>query len=227
MRWKRLFLLSWLLLFLYSILLSPDLDPDSFDQVISMITGDVSEVEPLVFMLFNLMGVLPFAFASILLFERNGNRVPSWPFVLGSFLAGAFSILPYMGVRDPELSDRPECGMLLRLLDSRYFGLVLKIVTIGLIAYGIGAGDWGGFFEQFRSSMFIHVMTLDFIALSVLFPFAMRDDMKRRGWESKGIFLTFALVPVLGPLTYLVTRPRLCEVKQDSPGGGSTTLISE
>jgi len=213
MKWRWMFPVIWVLLILYSILLSPGYDPDTIEQVMNMMTGNINEVEPLVFMLFNLMGVMPMIFASILLFERN--RVPSWPFVLGSFFAGAFSLLPYMGVRDPDPEERSGCTLIQKVLDSRYYAIALKVFAMGLIAYGIGAGDPGEFIDQFSSSMFIHVMTLDFLALNLLIPFVIKDDMKRRGWDRKGSFWVFALVPVLGPLAYLVSRPGLCGEKED------------
>jgi hypothetical protein len=208
LRWNNLFLLSWAGLILYSILLPPGSPGDSLDLLKEMISNPTG-VEPMVMTVFNLMGVWPMAFAAVLLFEGRGSGLRSWPFVIGSFFAGAFSLLPYLGLRSPHPEFSGEKGFLLKILDSRTYGIILKITGISLLAYGLGAGDPSEYLEMFRTNMLVHVMTLDLLALTMVFPYVMYDDMRRRGWYSRKRFLLFSLVPLIGPLTYLWTRPRL------------------
>ena len=49
--------------------------------------------------IFNLMGVWPVLAGAPLLADGPGQRVPAWPFVLLSFAAGAFVLIPYLLLR--------------------------------------------------------------------------------------------------------------------------------
>ncbi|MGL4617684.1 MAG: DUF2834 domain-containing protein, partial [Chroococcidiopsis sp.] len=79
------------------------------------------------------------------------------------------------------------------------------------VAYGLGKGDWTDFFQQWQTSRFIHVMSLDFCLLCVLFPALLGDDMARRGMNNSVIFWLTALIPLFGSLVYLCVRPPLPE----------------
>ncbi|MBN1390826.1 MAG: DUF2834 domain-containing protein [Candidatus Thermoplasmatota archaeon] len=206
-RWNRLFLVLWAILLLYTLFLAPGSINGSVELLKDMFM-DPGSVEPMVFAMFNLMGVLPAAYSAVLLFEgRTGLR--SWPFVAGSFFAGAFSLLLYLGLRKPQRAFKGKKGPLLRILDSRTYGIVLKLVGVSLIAYGLGAGNLSDFWELFRTNMLVNVMTLDFLILAAVFPHVIRDDMHRRGIGSSRAFWIYALIPVLGPFSYLWTRPQL------------------
>ncbi|MFM6753181.1 MAG: DUF2834 domain-containing protein, partial [Dolichospermum sp.] len=67
-------------------------------------------------------------------------------------------------------------------------------------------GNWNNFLQQWQNNRFIHVMSLDFIMLSLLFPTLLGDDMTRRGWENNQLFWLF-VIPLFGPLIYLCVRP--------------------
>jgi hypothetical protein len=58
---------------------------------------------------------------------------------------------------------------------------------------------------------FIHVMSLDFCMLCLLFPALLADDMARRGMQNSTAFWAVTLVPLFGPLAYLCARPPLPE----------------
>ncbi|MGA1872083.1 MAG: DUF2834 domain-containing protein [Thermoplasmatota archaeon] len=213
-RWNMIFLLLWMLLLLYSFILAPGSIEDSFTLLMEMMT-DPGSVEPLVFSIFNLLGVWPMVYAAVILFEGRGKGLRSWPFVIGSFFTGAFSLLPYLGLRRPQIDFKGKKSFLLRVLDSRAYGIVLKLVGISLLAYGIGAGNWSTYMELFRTNMLVHVMTVDLMVVTLAFPCVMRDDMRRRGWHGIGRFLLFALLPLIGPLTYLWMRPHQEDAGQE------------
>lgn len=97
----------------------------------------------------------------------------------------------------------------LRLHNSRWLGAGLSVGAIALSVYGLSQGDWADFGQQWQTSRFIHVMSLDFVMLSLLVPALLGDDMARRGWQSPVIFWAIALVPLFGPLVYLCLRPPL------------------
>jgi hypothetical protein len=91
-------------------------------------------------------------------------------------------------------------------------GIVLTIAAAILVAYGVQNGDWGNFVQQWQTSRFIHVMSLDFCLLSLLFPALLADDMARRSWKNPQIFWLISFIPLFGPLFYLCIRPPLPEV---------------
>ena len=95
-------------------------------------------------------------------------------------------------------------------------GIGVSVGTLALVAYGITQGDWGDFIQQWQTSRFIHVMSLDFCVLCLSFPALLGDDMARRGVKSPLLFWISALIPLFGPLIYLCLRPPLPEASSDS-----------
>jgi len=77
------------------------------------------------------------------------------------------------------------------------------------LSFGLFKGDWADFAQQWQTNRFIHVMSLDFCLLCLLFPALLGDDMARRGWKNSQVFWAVALVPLVGPLLYLCLRPSL------------------
>ena len=150
-------------------------------------------------------------YASFLIIDGRGQKIKAFPFVAGSFGVGAFAILPYLALRQANPKWEGEKNLLLKILDSRWIGLLLTLITIFLIASGLIFGDWTDFFRQWQSDRFIHVMSLDFCLLCLLFPAVVKDDLKRRGINNPGIFSIIAFVPLLGTLTYLCMRPPLAK----------------
>lgn len=72
--------------------------------------------------------------------------------------------------------------------------------------YGLTQGNWEDFIQQWQTSRFIHVMSLDFLLLSILFPVLLTDDRARRGMEKSVILEWISLIPLFGALFYLTTR---------------------
>ncbi|XHX78052.1 MAG: DUF2834 domain-containing protein [Stenomitos frigidus ULC029] len=205
------FWLVWIAFVTYAFFLAPPDRPETFDLIKHLSTGQIAGINPLIVALFNLMGMLPVIYSCVLLSDGRMQKIPAWLFVTASFAVGAFAIVPYLALREPNNSFVGKKTWLLKLLDSRWLGLALAIATLGLLFYGISQGDWTDFGEQWRSSRFIHVMSLDFCLLSVLFSALVRDDMARRGLTDDRLFWTVALLPLLGAIGYLVLRPPLHE----------------
>jgi hypothetical protein len=82
-----------------------------------------------------------------------------------------------------------------------------------LIAYALIAGDWADYIQQFQTKPFVHLITLDFCLMCLIFPIAslFEDDMGRRGIHNTALFWAVALIPLFGPLLYLCWRPSLDE----------------
>ncbi|NJN59606.1 MAG: DUF2834 domain-containing protein [Leptolyngbyaceae cyanobacterium SL_5_9] len=203
------FWLLWAGFSAYAFLLAPPNQPDTFALIQALSTGQWGGINPLVIALFNIMGVLPMLYACLLFMDGRGQKVPAWLFASASFGVGAFALLPYLALRKPNPTFVGEKNALLKLLDSRWTALVLSAGAIALLLYGLTTGDWSNFIQQWQSDRFIHVMSLDFCLLCLLFPALIGDDMERRGLQDKRIFWAVALVPLLGAIAYLVLRPLL------------------
>lgn len=224
---RSVFWLLWAGFIAYASFLAPPQQPGTFELIKDLSTGQWAGINPLIIALFNIMGVFPIIYICLLLADGRGQKVRAWIFSLGSFGVGAFSLLPYLALRQPNPSFQGKKDWLLRLLDSRWLGAAIALGVFGLVGYGVSQGNWADFAEQWRTSRFIHVMSLDFCLLCLLFPTLLGDDMARRGLNNSAIFWAVSLVPLLGSAIYLVLRPPLPEPNEDvqlnSPRSYSTS----
>ena len=203
---RFLFLALWVGLVGYAFLLAPPDQPDTLALIQDLSLGNWSRINPLVVALFNLMGVWPLLYSSLVIVDGRSQSFPAWPFAAASFAVGAFALLPYLVLRRPSQTFSGPLTWQLRLLDSRWLGALGVIAVLALGSYGIG-GDWADFVNQWQTSRFIHVMSLDFLLLCLLVPALLGDDMARRG-ASRWFWLT-AAVPMLGLALYIGLRPPL------------------
>lgn len=202
----------WVGFIAYAFLLAPPDQPDTLELIKNLSTGQWEGINPLIISLFNIMGVWPLIYSCLLFIDARTQKIPAWPFATASFGVGAFALLPYLALREPSTEIPGKNNTFLKLLDSRLTGIVLTISAIILVAYGLGNGDWGNFVLQWQTSRFIHVMSLDFCLLCLLFPALLGDDMERRGLKNRQLFWLVALLPLLGPLMYLCIRPPLTDL---------------
>ncbi len=198
----------WLGFIIYAFGFAPPDQPDTFQLIQRLVAGPWQGINPLVIALFNIMGVWPFVYTCVLLVDGQGQKIPAWPFVFGSFALGAFALIPYLALRQPQPTFTGEVGRGLKLWESRGLAISLLFGGLGLLGYGLTQGNWPDFIQQWHSSRFIHLMSLDFLLLTFLFPTVLGDDLKRRGLEWRGLAWV-ALIPFLGPLLYLCLRPPL------------------
>lgn len=204
--------LLWVGFVTYAFLLAPPDQPDTLYLIKNLSTGQWEGINPLIVSLFNIMGVWPMIYSCLLFIDGRAQKIPAWPFASVSFGVGAFALLPYLALREPSTEFPGKKNAFLLLLDSRLTGVVLTIGAVILVAYGLGNGDWGNFVQQWQTSRFIHVMSLDFCLLCLLFPALLGDDMARRGLKNPQLFWLTALIPLFGPLIYLCVRPPLLAV---------------
>ena len=205
------FWLLWVGLVSYAFLLAPPNQPDTFELIKNLSTGQWTGINPLIIALFNIMGVWPMIYGCLLFIDGRGQKIPAWPFATFSFGVGAFALLPYLALREPNTQFSGQKNLFLKILDSRWLGLLLTIGSVILVSYGLLGADWADYVQQFQTSRFIHVMSLDFCLLCLIFPALLGDDMARRGINNPALFWTVALIPLFGPLAYLCLRPPLPE----------------
>ena len=210
------FWLIWLGLLSYGFFLAPPDDPATVDLITKLSIGQWDGLNPLLIGLFNVMGLWPLLYGSVLLADGHGQIRKAWPFLLGSFALGAFSLLPYLALRQPcpgwDPAGSTTKGPSLRgvkIFESKILGALVLVGVVVFLGYGLFWGDWANFVAQWQSSRFIHVMSLDFCCLSLLFPALLGDDLARRGVTNPIAFWTIAALPLLGPALYWLVRPPL------------------
>jgi hypothetical protein len=203
---KIIFGLLWLGFVFYAFFFAPpDNFPESLELIKNLSTGNWQGINPLIISLFNIMGIWPFVYSAVVFLDGRNQKIPAWPFASAAFGLGAFALLPYLALREPNQTFIGEKNSFLKILDSRILGILLTIGTAVLFIYSL-QGDWADFVQQWQTSRFIHVMSLDFVMLSLLFPMLLGDDMARRGWKDNQLFWLF-VIPLFGTLIYLCIRP--------------------
>lgn len=203
------FFLLWIGFSIYAFTLAPPSQPDTFDLIIRLSSGQWDGINPAIIALFNLMGVWPMVYACLALIDGVGQKIPAWPFVAASFAVGAFAILPYLALRASNPTFEGSKTKLLGLLDSPWLGRMLAIASLVLLGYGLLYGDWHNFAQQWQTSQFIHVMSLDFCLLCLIVSPLVKDDMAKRDLHSPSLFWAATLLPLLGVVFYLSVRPPL------------------
>lgn len=209
MRQRILLGLLWLGLLGYSVVLAPPNQPDTFELIQQLSTGQLAGINPAIVALFYIMGIWPLIYGGLLFTDGKTQSAPAWPFAIASFGVGAFAILPYLIWRTPSQPFKGDETWVLRVVNSRWLGLIAAIASIGLVIYGVSQGDWAVFGQRWQSDRFVHVMSLDFGLLCVLFPRLLSDDMARRGIQDHRLLWLVSLVPLIGSAAYLVLRPPL------------------
>jgi hypothetical protein len=207
--WPRMGLgILWIGFLVYGFWFAPPSQPDTFNLIQNLSTGQWQGINPWIITLFNAMGIWPLIYSAVLLADGQGQRVIAWPFAILSFAVGAFAILPYLILRTPHADWHGRPNRVLQVWDSRWLGLLALLGAIACWIGGFSQGDWTGFVQQWQSDRFIHVMSLDFCLLTILFPILLRDDLSRRGMKGVWPWGIVAL-PLVGASFYLLLRKPL------------------
>jgi hypothetical protein len=212
---KIIFWSVWVGFSVYAFVFAPPNQPDTFELIKNLSTAQWEGINPLIVALFNLMGVFPLIYSCMVFIDGRGQKIPAWIFTSLSFGVGAFALLPYLALREPNPDFVGKKNGFLKLLDSRITGIALSIGAIVLVSYGLQGGNWGDFFQQWQTDRFIHVMSLDFCLLCLLFPALLGDDMAKRGMKNPILFWFVTLIPLFGPLAYLSVRKPLPDGVQE------------
>lgn len=200
-----LYLLALILFLVYIFIFAPSDTSNSFTLIQRMYSPEFRSVNPLIFSVFNLLGVWPMAFTVLVLEESKLQDFPVWPFILLSFFTGGFVYLIYFSLRK-SVDERLSSTSLQKRIEKPRNMYLLILVTILLLLYGFVFGDLGGYIQSFTKNSLVHVMTIDFLLLSLLFPVLMVDDMIREKIFNLRQFLVFSVSSVLGATLYLLHR---------------------
>jgi len=208
--------LLWAGFIAYILFLSPPLHlEETLTLLKNIITLNWADINPIVLSLFSLVGIWLLIYSGLLFIDGRTQWIPFWPFALASVGSGVLGLLPYLAFREPNQDFSGQKDTFLKLLDSRFFGIVLSLSTIGLLCFAFILGNWEDFGQQFWGDRFINGMSLAFCLFCLLFPTVLGDDMARRGWNNPQVFWAVALVPLIGPLAYLSLRPPLPETSTE------------
>ncbi|WP_026735440.1 hypothetical protein [Fischerella sp. PCC 9605] len=196
----------------YILWLAPPLHlEDTIILLKNIFTLNWAEVNPVVLSLFSLIGSCLFIYSAVLFIDGRMQWIPFWPFALAAVTSGVLGLLPYLAFREPNQEFSGQKDAFLQFVDSRFFGVAVSLMTIGLFAYALIWGDWPNYWQYFWGDRFLNGMSLAFCLFCLLFPTVLGDDMARRGFNNPLIFWAVALVPLFGPLAYLCLRPSLPE----------------
>jgi hypothetical protein len=207
----------WLIFTGYTAWLAPLDQPDTWSLLQKLLTFQLGSINAYLVAIFWLMGVWPMIYACLMFVDGRMQQIPAWPYFLASNGSGVIGLIPYLGLRDRNQTFSGQKDRWLELLDSHRMGAVLSLTTAGLIAYALLVGDWGDFVHQWQTEPFVHLISLDFCLMCLVFPLTslFNDDMARRDFNDARIFWIVALVPLFGPLAYLCVRPPLQNSVQD------------
>ena len=208
----------WAGFIIYVLLLAPPLHlQETLTLLKNILTAQWADINPIILSLFALVGIWLQIYSCLLFIHGRMQKLSFWPFALASVGSGVIGLMPYLALREANQQFSGQKDAFLKLLDSRSTGIVLTLFTLGLLAFGLLAGDWGDFMQQFQGDRFINGMSLAFCLFCLLFPTVLGDDMARRGYLSDSqLFWAIALVPLLGPLAYLCWRPPLRETSAEA-----------
>ncbi|ASF41020.1 hypothetical protein CEH05_18385 [Halobacillus halophilus] len=191
------FFLVWAGFILYAWMAAPNGNDGYLNQLIRM-----NDPDPLLLAVFSLLGLFPVTFM-ILLLTHDNSRIPAWPFAAGSFILGAFALLPFffLSTAEKKRSDRTP-RILKRVLNAVYFHVLLMVGTTMLIIYGLLQGDFTVYAQAFKNSQFVHVMTIDLFVLTGLSIYTLHWDQQKTGVQNKSFL--WGVLPVIGVMVYLL-----------------------
>jgi hypothetical protein len=210
----------WLSFIIYLLFLAPPLQPDTFQPVQVLLSGQIPLINPVVLALFSLVGIWLLIYSCLIFADGRMQPLPAWMFMLAAVGTGVFALLPYLALRQPNQSFSGEKDPWIAVMDSQTTGVILTISTIILLLYALLWGDWASFAQAFMTNRFVHGMSLAFCLFCVLFPYPtlLQDDMARRGLKPNSqLFQIAAWIPLLGPLAYLCLRPSLLSFRFGNP----------
>ncbi|MDX1697771.1 MAG: hypothetical protein R3308_05755 [Thiohalobacterales bacterium] len=198
----------WVLGWMHVLAFSPSGGESTADFIIAVMQADRDRVDPMVFMVFNLLGIWPLIMVAMLVQDTQG-KLKAWPFAFSSMILGNSALYIYLFLRLPQGRFAGSMSGLVRFAESKILAYFLLGSTVALLVYGFSQGSFAVFTATWKTHFFVNVMTVDFFLFTAAFAFILSDDMRRRNMQVNGRFWFYALVPVLGAASYLVVRKPL------------------
>ncbi|MFX0125842.1 MAG: hypothetical protein ACFFAE_19625 [Candidatus Hodarchaeota archaeon] len=169
----------------------------------NLIFFQYSTLEPILIIVFYLMGIWPAVQASLLYGDGREKRIPEWPFILASFFMGAYALSVYILVRENKKAQSQH-NKLQQLLESKLWGLILVVSTVGLFLLGFLLGNPLRYIGEFQKYLFVRVMTIDFLLFSIITPLTIYIHSMNNSINVPLYVLVLGVIPILGALYYLL-----------------------
>ncbi|WP_079477869.1 hypothetical protein [Halobacillus salinus] len=196
---RELFFICWVAFIIYAVFLAPDGNEGYLQQLMTM-----DDPDPLLLTVFSLLGIYPAAFAVVLLSEDD-SRVPAWPFVIGSFMLGAFALIPYFFISSGNSVRKVRTPrVFLKFLQSIGLKSLLFAGTIALMIYGMIQGSAALYTQAFQVSQFVHIMTVDLVVLTLLSIYVIFWRERKHNRSNNRHWV--GIIPVIGLLSYIIMK---------------------
>lgn len=195
---------GWIHVFFYS----PKGGQSVSDFIAAVMQPGNGQVDPMVFMIFNMLGIWPLIMVAMLVQDEQA-KLKAWPFAFSSMVLGNSALYIYLFLRREQAAFVGPTTKLVRFGESKILALFLLISTVALIIYGFSEGSMASYAETWKVTFFVNVMTVDFFLFTLAFAMILPDDMRRRNMAVKPHTWLYALVPVLGATVYMTLRSRL------------------
>jgi hypothetical protein len=205
---KIILAVVWLVGWVHVLGFAPEGGESVTNTIATIMTPKTEVFDPLVFMVFNLLGIWPLIMVAVLVQDTQG-RLKAWPFAFSSMVLGNSALYIYLFLRKEQQPFEGPKSRLVRFSESKILALVLLGTTISLLVYGLSKGSFAAFIETWQVNVFVNVMTVDFFLFPIAFAFVLADDMRRRDMPINAWFWFYALLPALGAVIYLTVRARL------------------
>jgi cadmium resistance protein CadD (predicted permease) len=221
-RFAYLGLWAGLLAYVYALAPGSSLEATNIDTeiILKMVTTPFDgTTNPLFVLIFNSLGVIPAVYASLLLPGAKDQKFPALPFVGSAFALGFFGVGPYLGLREVNTEvtqeDVQEGGR--GVFESKFPAAGMLAFFAYLVYFCLSSGDLGqqatDFTVLFSTQKLVHVSTIDAVILTLAMWDPLSEDLGRRVKNSDSNPMLpawmYCVVPVLGPVVYLLTRPKL------------------
>jgi hypothetical protein len=171
--------------------------------IMNLIFFQYSTLEPLLIIIFYLMGIWPAVQASLLYGDGREKRIPEWPFILASFFMGGYALSVYILLRENKKAPKHH-NKLQRLLESNLWGLILVVSTVGLFLLGFLLGNPLRYIDEFQKYLFVRVMTIDFLLFMMITPITIYIHSVNNSIDVPLYVLIVGVIPILGALYYLL-----------------------
>jgi hypothetical protein len=135
---------------------------------------------------FQLLGVLPLAYARILLRDGEGQPLPAWPFVALSFALGGAALLLYLAVRRPGAPARGGPRALVWFTSSWVPALALVAAALALAGWAALRGDGAALVREAAENRFIRTYLVDLSLLGLAYPWVWAQDRRLRPQPASG-----------------------------------------
>ncbi|MGC6491413.1 MAG: hypothetical protein ACON5B_01120 [Myxococcota bacterium] len=179
---------------------APETDPNVWDWIYRVASGQIAGENAWAVAHFSLMGLWPLLMLALFDEQLFDRPFPGLPFVLGSMMLGCYVLLPWLGMRVPP-TTRPVQSTLGWVVGSTAWVMVFGALGTALIVWAMVSGGFDAWATRCQTEGFFFLMGLDFVAFWLVSLGEARHQAPTRGGRW---WLT--LLPFVGLVLYLRER---------------------